>query len=107
VAEGRDSVKQQTFYRPPGGTIEFGEQGNETVVRELLEEIDAEVAEPRYIGTLENISTLEGQPEREIVLVCQGDFVDAFLIFARQASQLIAPLVGTGTIIERVWSAKA
>jgi NADH pyrophosphatase NudC (nudix superfamily) len=35
VAEGHDSQKGQTFYRPLGGTIEFGERGDETVQREL------------------------------------------------------------------------
>ena len=52
AAEGFDSIKQQTFYRPLGGTIEFGEHSSETVRRELLEELGAEVTNLRYLGTL-------------------------------------------------------
>ena len=55
VAEGRDSKKNQVFYRPLGGTIEFGERGEETVCRELMEEIGATLTDVRYLGALENI----------------------------------------------------
>lgn len=48
-------MKNVAGYRPPGGTIEFGERGAATVVRELREELGADVVEPRYLGTLENI----------------------------------------------------
>ena len=40
--EGYDEVKRQTFYRPLGGTIEFGEHSSQTVVRELREELSIE-----------------------------------------------------------------
>jgi NADH pyrophosphatase NudC (nudix superfamily) len=43
VAEGYDPVKDHTFYRPLGGAIEFGETSRQTVSRELMEEIGAEV----------------------------------------------------------------
>ncbi|MBL8156433.1 MAG: NUDIX hydrolase [Anaerolineae bacterium] len=76
VAEGYDGVKGQTFYRPLGGKIEFGERGAETVVRELREEIGAEVRDLVYLGTLENLFTYEGQPGHEIVLVYDGRLVD-------------------------------
>jgi NADH pyrophosphatase NudC (nudix superfamily) len=35
-----DSVKNETFYRPLGGGIEFQESGHIAVEREILEEID-------------------------------------------------------------------
>lgn len=79
AAEGFDSVKQQTFYRPLGGRIEFGERGAETIIRELREEIKAEVTNIRYLGTLENIFTYEGQQGHEIVLVYDGQFTDSLL----------------------------
>ena len=60
MAEGHDSKKGQTFYRPLGGTIEFGEHGDETVRREFREEISADLTEVRYLGLLENIFTYEG-----------------------------------------------
>jgi 8-oxo-dGTP pyrophosphatase MutT (NUDIX family) len=67
------------FYRPLGGKIEFGETGAQTVVRELREEIDAEVLDVRYLGTLENIFVYRGKPGHEIVRVYDGRFADASL----------------------------
>lgn len=79
VAEGHDSKKGQTFYRPLGGTIEFGERGDETVRREFLEEIAAGLTEVRYLGMLENIFIYEGQRGHEVVLVYDGRLSDAKL----------------------------
>lgn len=76
AAEGYDEVKRETFYRPLGGRIEFGEYSHQTIARELREEIGAEVANLRYLGTLENIFTYNGKPGHEIVLVYDGEFVD-------------------------------
>ena len=76
VSEGHDPVKQQTFYRPPGGGIEFGETGQQTVVRELMEEMDEAVTDLRYIGTLENIFTYNGETGHEICLIYDGIFVN-------------------------------
>ncbi len=76
VAEGHDSKKNQIFYRPLGGTIEFGECGAETVQRELMEEIEAELTDIRYLGMLENIFVHEGQRGHEIVLVYDGRLKD-------------------------------
>jgi ADP-ribose pyrophosphatase YjhB (NUDIX family) len=79
VAEGFDSIKQQTFYRPLGGTIEFGERSDETIRRELLEEIKAEVTGLRLLGVLENIFVYEAEKGHEIVLVYDGQFADRSL----------------------------
>lgn len=76
VFEGYDSIKQQTFHRPLGGTIEFGEHSSQTVVREMKEEINAEIKNLRYLGALENIFIHEGQTGHEIVLVYEGDFAE-------------------------------
>ncbi len=73
VFEGYDSVKNQTFYRPLGGAIEFGELGSDTVTREMREEIGADLVNLRYVAALENIFVLEGHPGHEIVLVYEGD----------------------------------
>lgn len=79
VAEGYDPVKRQTFYRPLGGAIEFGEQSEDTVRRELMEEIGAEVGEVWYLGTLENIFVFNGEPGHEIVLIYDGVLTDSKL----------------------------
>jgi 8-oxo-dGTP pyrophosphatase MutT (NUDIX family) len=76
AAEGYDPTKQQHFYRPLGGSIEFGERSSETIARELREELGVEVKELRYLGTLENIFIYNGEQGHEIVLVYDGAFVD-------------------------------
>ncbi len=76
VAEGFDAIKNETFYRPLGGTIELGEYGRDTVVRELIEEVGEPLTNVRFIGTSENIYTYLGRPGHEIVLVYEGDFVN-------------------------------
>ena len=74
VAEGYDSVKDEYFYRPLGGGIEFGEPSAETICRELMEEINAEVdrGSLKYLGTLENIFNFNGKSGHEIVLIYDG-----------------------------------
>ena len=76
VGELYDASKDEVFYRPLGGTIEFGEPAREAVKRELQEEIEAEVINLRYLGALENLFTHEGEFGHEIVLVYEGDFAD-------------------------------
>ena len=80
AAEGIDPTKgNQFFYRPVGGGIEFGEYAEQTLVRELREELNAEITNLRYLGTLENIFTFDGTPGHEIVLVYDGEFTDRTL----------------------------
>ncbi len=79
VSEGYDPRKQEQFYRPLGGGIEFGEPAEETVRRELREEIGAEVESLRYLFTLENIFTFNGDMGHEIVMVFDGRLADETL----------------------------
>ena len=74
VAEGYDSVKDEYFYRPLGGGIEFGETSKETICRELMEEVNVDVDQDslRYLGAVENIFTFNGSPGHEIVLIYDG-----------------------------------
>ena len=79
VTELCDPQNKEIFYRPLGGGIEFGELAADTIKRELMEELGAEVHDLCYLGTLENIFTYDGQPGHEIVLVFDGKFVDESL----------------------------
>jgi 8-oxo-dGTP pyrophosphatase MutT (NUDIX family) len=69
VFEGYDHVKDETFYRPLGGGIEFGERSQEALRREFREEVGAELASVHYLTTLENIFVCNGQRGHEIILV--------------------------------------
>jgi ADP-ribose pyrophosphatase YjhB (NUDIX family) len=76
VAEGYDSVKKETFYRPLGGAIEFGELGSDCIVRELQEEMNTKIENVNYIGVIENVFTYNGETGHEIVLVFEAEFSD-------------------------------
>lgn len=76
VGEGYDPVKRETFYRPLGGGIEFGERAEDALRREVREEIGAEIESPVYLFTLENIFTFNGERGHEIVMIFDARFVD-------------------------------
>lgn len=44
----------RTFYRPPGGGIEFGEHSSEAACREAWEELNQRVIADRLLGVVEN-----------------------------------------------------
>jgi len=76
VCEGIDSVKNETFYRPAGGMIEFQERAEDALRREIKEETGEEITNIKYLGVLENIFTYEGKPGHEIILVYDAEFVN-------------------------------
>ena len=101
VAEGYDAVKNEYFYRPLGGGIEFGETSMETVCRELLEELNVEV-DPEsltYLGTVENIFHFNGIPGHEIVLIYDGELKDSGLY----EQDVLTGKEGHGEDIRAVW----
>ena len=69
VCEGYDELKQEYYYRPIGGGIEFGETSKEALIREVQEEINAKIEHVKYLGTIENIFTYNGMPGHEMVSV--------------------------------------
>jgi len=79
VSQDYDSVKQDYYCRPLGGGIEFGERSQMALVREMREELGAEIEDLRWLGTLENLFTYEGQSGHEIVFVYDARFVDRSL----------------------------
>lgn len=81
VNQGYDSVKDQYFYRPLGGGIEFGETSMDTVCRELMEELNVEVERESlaYLGTVENIFTFNGKSYHEVILIYDGALKDVGL----------------------------
>ena len=72
-------TEKDIFYIPLGGQIQYGEYGENTIKRELQEEIGAEICNIRYLGTIENIFDVDEQVGHEIVLVFEADFVDKSL----------------------------
>jgi 8-oxo-dGTP pyrophosphatase MutT (NUDIX family) len=71
-----DSIKQDSYYRPIGGTIEFGEYSKDTLIREILEELGTEIRNVRLDKILENIFVCDGIEGHEIVFLYRADFKD-------------------------------
>jgi len=99
VIEAVDSIKRQTFYRPLGGGIDFGEHSSDAVIREVREEISAEVANLRYIGTLENIFIYNGVAGHEIVQVYDGQLVNESLY----KMQTVSGVESDGKAFGAIW----
>ncbi|MDL4842326.1 NUDIX domain-containing protein [Aquibacillus rhizosphaerae] len=76
VAEGYDTVKNEYYYRPIGGGIEYGELSSDALIREIHEEIEEEIVDLKYLGTIENIFTYNDDVGHEIVIVYDAKFVD-------------------------------
>ncbi|MGE5426110.1 MAG: NUDIX hydrolase [Bacillota bacterium] len=69
VSPGYDKSKGESFYRPLGGGIEFGETSEEALKREFMEEISAELKDCRLITVVENIFTYEERKGHEICFI--------------------------------------
>ncbi|MBM7621100.1 8-oxo-dGTP pyrophosphatase MutT (NUDIX family) [Bacillus tianshenii] len=77
--EGKHSKGIGSYYRPIGGTIEFGERSNETLVREFSEELGVEVVVRGYISCIENIFKIDEKVGHEITQIYLVDFKDTNL----------------------------
>jgi ADP-ribose pyrophosphatase YjhB (NUDIX family) len=99
VFEGRDDAKDETFYRPLGGTIEFGERAIDAVRRELAEEIEATVMNAELLGVLENTFSYQGQPGHEIDFIFEVTVSD----LARLRDGTVAAYEADGSAVTCVW----
>lgn len=79
VLEGFDPIKNDYYYRPIGGGIDFGETGLAAVQREFQEETQLALENVKYLATLENIFIYKGRPGHELVRLYQADFVDQWI----------------------------
>lgn len=79
VRRHSDPDRLRIFFRPLGGSIEFGESSLDAARREVQEEIGAEVTNLRLLGCIENLFDAEDGAGHEIVFIYQADFVDRAL----------------------------
>lgn len=99
VFEGYDPIKGETFYRPLGGGIEFGEYGEEAVRREIMEELHTEIKDLSFPGMLENVFVFNGTPGHEIVMIYDGTLEDSGLY----DKAVIAVIEANGEEVRAVW----
>jgi 8-oxo-dGTP pyrophosphatase MutT (NUDIX family) len=71
-----DSVKGDLYYRPIGGSVEYGKTGKQAVKREFMEELKAEIEVTGEPLILENLFTCDGKFGHEIDLIFPAKLVD-------------------------------
>lgn len=79
VEEIHHTALADPYYRPIGGTVEYGEATLQTIKREVMEEIGAEVTGLQLIDVLENIFTINDQIGHEIDFIYTGKLKDRAL----------------------------
>jgi ADP-ribose pyrophosphatase YjhB (NUDIX family) len=94
VFEYHDPTKDETFYRPLGGGIDFGETAESAVRRELREELAVDLLDVRRLGVLENIFHGFGRDGHEIAFVFGCHLADQTL-YERDAVGEILDDAGT------------
>ena len=86
-------------YRPLGGAVDRGERAVDAVVREIQEELGAEIQDVRLLGVLENIYSKNHADWHEIVFMFEAKFVDASL----EAAERLVGMEADGDRIEAIW----
>jgi 8-oxo-dGTP pyrophosphatase MutT (NUDIX family) len=76
MQESVDTASASTLYRPVGGTIEFLESGEKTVIREFREELAIELVDVLYLATIESIGESVRGPWHEIIMLYEASFAD-------------------------------
>ncbi len=73
VSRDRDKIKNDYYFRPLGGSIDFRERSEDTVKREFMEELGVTIENLKYLGVTENIFTMDGQDCHEIDFIYEAD----------------------------------
>lgn len=76
VSKNFDKIKNEHFYRPLGGSVNFSETSGVAIRREIQEELHSEIEGLKLIDTIENLFTFEGVKRHEIVFFYTGDLVN-------------------------------
>lgn len=87
-------------YRPLGGTVEFGELSQDTLVREFQEELAADIIVGDLFCVAEEVFEYNGMPGHEQAFIYEASFVD-------QALYLQDEITGIDTVngvtVKAIW----
>lgn len=90
ASNGYDKDKDEYFYRLIGGSVDFGEKSEDSVRREVEEELRCEVDDLKLLTVVENIFTYEGKQGHEIVFVYKGDLSNKEL-YEKEKIHIVEP----------------
>ena len=74
VVRNHDRVKGDDYYRPIGGSVNFGERTVDALQREVLEELGTTISITGEPLILENIFTCDGKAGHEIDYLYPAEF---------------------------------
>ncbi|WP_135852903.1 NUDIX domain-containing protein [Halorussus salinus] len=94
----------ETFLRPLGGGVEFGEHSRDALRREFREELGVELAGVSPLGTYEDVFTVAGETQHEIWRLYEAD-IAASWPYDEDAFTATEP--DTGEEIACVWKSVA
>ncbi len=90
VSRDKDSIKNDYYYRPVGGNVEFGEYTKDAIVREIKEELNTEIENLELVQVMENIFECDGIKGHEIMYLYKADFKDKSF-YEKKAYKIIEP----------------
>jgi len=76
VVKNHDSVKGDDYYRPIGGSVNFGERTVDALLREITEELDTTITITGDPLIVENIFSCDGVTGHEIDYIYPARFTD-------------------------------
>lgn len=68
--------KSRRLMRPLGGHVEMYERSEQTIKREIREEIESGISGLRYLGAMENIFVSKGKMEHEVCFIYSGELTN-------------------------------
>lgn len=99
VVRMHDSVKGDDYYRPVGGSVEFGEPSHETVLREVREELNTEIELIASPFVVENHFVCDGKTGHEIDFLFPARFTD-LAFYERKSYRLVE---ANGDVADALW----
>lgn len=99
VVRNLDKVKGNHYYRPIGGSVNFGERALDALMREVQEELGTSITITGEPLIVENIFTCDGKPGHEIDYLYPSRF-DNPAFYERRTFRLVEE---TGEAFDATW----